>query len=94
MGKHSPGFRGVGGRSIGLFSIVLMVRIVAAHNQGSHAEVEVKVKKVLYYSSQARIQRGHITLFPESWTNHGCICPLNPGERLHFAQVVVQATGP
>ncbi|CAB1313377.1 unnamed protein product [Coregonus sp. 'balchen'] len=60
--------------------ILLMLRIVAAHDQGSHAEVEVKVKKVLYHSSQVRIQRGHITLFPESWTTRGCTC------RLHFAQ--------
>ncbi|XP_034444486.1 netrin-4-like [Hippoglossus hippoglossus] len=48
--------------------------------KGSHAEVEVKVKKVLYQSRQMKIQRKSITLYPESWTTHGCTCPiLNPG---------------
>ncbi|XP_055789234.1 netrin-4-like [Salvelinus fontinalis] len=62
------------------YDYVLMVRIMAARDQGSHAEVEVKVKKVLYHGSQVNIKKGHITLYPESWTTRGCTCPLlNPG---------------
>ncbi|CDQ98794.1 unnamed protein product, partial [Oncorhynchus mykiss] len=73
------------------YDYVLMVRIMAARDQGSHAEVEVKVKKVLYHGSQVNIKKGHITLYPESWTTRGCTCPLlNPGELLRFGQ----ATGP
>nr|XP_019934257.1 PREDICTED: netrin-4-like [Paralichthys olivaceus] len=53
---------------------------MSAHDKGSHAEVEVKVKKVLYQSRQMKIQRRSITLYPESWTTQGCTCPiLNPG---------------
>lgn len=54
---------------------------MSAHDKGSHAEVEVKVKKVLYQNPQMKIQRGTVTLYPESWTVQGCTCPiLNPGQ--------------
>lgn len=60
---------------------VLVVRVMSAHDKGSHAEVEVKVKKVLYQNPQMKIQRGTVTLYPESWTVQGCTCPiLNPGQ--------------
>uniref|UniRef100_A0A8C2XKA8 Netrin 4 n=1 Tax=Cyclopterus lumpus TaxID=8103 RepID=A0A8C2XKA8_CYCLU len=59
---------------------VLVGKVMSAHDKGSHAEVEVKVKKVLYQNPQMKIQRGSVTLYPESWTTHGCTCPvLNPG---------------
>ncbi|CAB1452718.1 unnamed protein product, partial [Pleuronectes platessa] len=62
------------------YDYVLVVKVMSAHDKGSHAEVEVKVKKVLYQSRQMKIQRKSITLYPESWTTHGCTCPiLNPG---------------
>ncbi|CAK6961639.1 netrin-4-like [Scomber scombrus] len=62
------------------YDYVLVVRVMAAHDKGSHAEVEVKAKKVLHQSPQMKIQRGSVTLYPESWTIKGCTCPiLNPG---------------
>ncbi|XP_068459754.1 netrin-4-like [Clinocottus analis] len=62
------------------YDYVLVVKVMSAHDKGSHAEVEVKVKKVLYQNPQMKIQRGSVTLYPESWTTHGCTCPvLNPG---------------
>lgn len=60
---------------------VLVAKVMSAHDKGSHAEVKVKVKKVLYQNPQMKIQRGSVTLYPESWTTHGCTCPiLNPGQ--------------
>ncbi|XP_041851896.1 netrin-4-like [Melanotaenia boesemani] len=62
------------------FDYVLVVKVMSAHDKGSHAEVEVKVNKVLYQSPQMKIQWGSVTLFPESWIIKGCTCPvLNPG---------------
>uniref|UniRef100_A0A4W6F3H3 Netrin-1 n=1 Tax=Lates calcarifer TaxID=8187 RepID=A0A4W6F3H3_LATCA len=62
------------------YDYVLVVRVMSAHDKGSHAEVEVKVKKILYQNPQMKIQRGSVTLYPESWTTQGCTCPiLNPG---------------
>ncbi|XP_028440277.1 netrin-4 isoform X2 [Perca flavescens] len=62
------------------YDYVLVVKVMSAHDKGSHAEVEVKVKKVLYQKPQMKIQRGSVTLYPESWTTQGCTCPiLNPG---------------
>uniref|UniRef100_A0A3Q2V1I7 Netrin-1 n=1 Tax=Haplochromis burtoni TaxID=8153 RepID=A0A3Q2V1I7_HAPBU len=62
------------------FDYVLVAKVMSAHDKGSHAEVKVKVKKVLYQNPQMKIQRGSVTLYPESWTTHGCTCPiLNPG---------------
>eukprot|EP00079_Xenopus_tropicalis_P034363 XP_017948134.1 PREDICTED: netrin-4 [Xenopus tropicalis] len=61
------------------YSYVLKVKILSAHDKGSHAEVNVKIKKVLKMS-KLKILRGKRTLYPESWTNRGCTCPiLNPG---------------
>ncbi|XP_074533467.1 netrin-4-like isoform X2 [Halichoeres trimaculatus] len=62
------------------YDYVLLVRVMSAHDKGSHAEVEVKVRKVFFQNPQLRIQRGSVTLYPESWTTQGCTCPiLNPG---------------
>ncbi|CAN9508481.1 unnamed protein product [Ophioblennius macclurei] len=62
------------------YAYVLKVRVLAAHDKGSHAEVEVKVQKVLSQNTKVKIQRGRVTLYPESWTARGCTCPiLNPG---------------
>ncbi|XP_051856947.1 netrin-4 isoform X2 [Antechinus flavipes] len=61
------------------YSYVLKIKILSAHDKGSHAEVNVKIKKVLK-SNKLKILRGKRTLYPESWTNRGCTCPiLNPG---------------
>ncbi|XP_041881992.1 netrin-4 isoform X3 [Corvus kubaryi] len=58
---------------------VIKTKILSAHDKGSHAEVSVKIKKVLK-STKLKILRGKRTLYPESWTNRGCTCPiLNPG---------------
>ncbi|KAL4624936.1 netrin-4 isoform X1 [Arapaima gigas] len=62
------------------YAYVLKVKILSAHDKGSHAEVEAKVKKVLSLNTKTKISRGNITLYPESWTAQGCTCPiLNPG---------------
>ncbi|XP_008410073.1 netrin-4-like [Poecilia reticulata] len=62
------------------FDYVLVVKVMSAHDKGSHAEVEAKIKKVLQQNPQMKIQHGNITLYPESWTVRGCTCPiLNPG---------------
>ncbi|XP_055432926.1 netrin-4 isoform X6 [Bubalus kerabau] len=61
------------------YSYVLKIKILSAHDKGSHAEVNVKIKKILK-STKLKILRGKRTLYPESWTNRGCTCPiLNPG---------------
>uniref|UniRef100_A0A8V0ZIJ9 Netrin-4 n=1 Tax=Gallus gallus TaxID=9031 RepID=A0A8V0ZIJ9_CHICK len=58
---------------------VIKARILSAHDKGTHAEVVVKVKKVLK-SSKVKIARSNRSIYPESWTNRGCTCPiLNPG---------------
>ncbi|XP_066537522.1 netrin-4 isoform X2 [Hoplias malabaricus] len=63
------------------YSYALKVRVLAAHDKGSHAEVDVKVLKVLWSSSILRHMQGALTLFPESWTSRGCTCPvLYPGK--------------
>ncbi|XP_053572856.1 LOW QUALITY PROTEIN: netrin-4 [Bombina bombina] len=61
------------------YSYVLKLKILSAHDKGSHAEVNVKIKKVLKMT-KLKILRGKRILYPESWTNRGCTCPiLNPG---------------
>ncbi|XP_026877602.2 netrin-4 [Electrophorus electricus] len=62
------------------YSYALKVRVLAAHDKGSHAEVDVKVLKVLWSRSALRLTQGNLTLYPESWTSRGCTCPvLYPG---------------
>ncbi|KAM4678082.1 netrin-4 [Discoglossus pictus] len=61
------------------YSYVLKIKILSAHDKGSHAEVNVKIRKVLKMT-KLKILRGKRILYPESWTNRGCTCPiLNPG---------------
>ncbi|XP_053107234.1 netrin-4 isoform X4 [Hemicordylus capensis] len=61
------------------YTYVLKAKILSAHDKGSHAEVNVKIQKVLK-STKLKIFQGKRILFPESWTNRGCTCPiLNPG---------------
>ncbi|XP_064232930.1 netrin-4 isoform X1 [Aotus nancymaae] len=61
------------------YSYVLKIKILSAHDKGTHVEVNVKIKKVLK-STKLKIFRGKRTLYPESWTDRGCTCPiLNPG---------------
>ncbi|CDQ99241.1 unnamed protein product [Oncorhynchus mykiss] len=63
------------------FAYVLKVKVLSAHDKGSHAELEVKVQKVLSQNTKVKIQKGRVTLYPESWTARGCTCPiLNPGQ--------------
>ncbi|XP_060095645.1 netrin-4-like isoform X2 [Heteronotia binoei] len=58
---------------------VIKAKILSAHDKGTHAEVIVKVKKVLK-SGKVKITRSNRSIYPESWTNRGCTCPiLNPG---------------
>ncbi|KAG7456299.1 hypothetical protein MATL_G00250280 [Megalops atlanticus] len=62
------------------YAYVLKVKVLSAHDKGSHAEVDVKVRKVLSQNTKVKVQRGRVTLYPESWTARGCTCPiLNPG---------------
>lgn len=62
------------------YDYVLMAKVMAAHDKGSHAEAEVKIKKLLFNKPGLKIMKGSVTLFPESWTIQGCTCPiLNPG---------------
>lgn len=62
------------------YAYVLKVKVLSAHDKGSHAEVQVKVQKVLSQNTKMKIPRSRVTLYPESWTARGCTCPiLNPG---------------
>ncbi|XP_029457233.1 LOW QUALITY PROTEIN: netrin-4-like [Rhinatrema bivittatum] len=61
------------------YAYVIKASILSAHDKGTHAEVVVKVKKILK-SGKVKITRGNRSIYPESWTNRGCTCPiLNPG---------------
>ncbi|XP_069499503.1 netrin-4-like isoform X2 [Ambystoma mexicanum] len=61
------------------YAYVIKARILTAYDKGSHAEVVVKVKKVLK-SSHVEVYRSNRSIYPESWTSRGCTCPiLNPG---------------
>lgn len=63
-----------------LMIVAVKVRVLGAHDKGSHAEVDVKVLKVLWDNTRLRLSRGNRTLYPESWTSRGCTCPvLFPG---------------
>lgn len=60
--------------------IVIKASVLSAHDKGSHAEVQVKVRKVLR-SGQVALNLGTISIYPLSWTSRGCTCPiLNPGK--------------
>ncbi|KAJ3603337.1 hypothetical protein NHX12_031079 [Muraenolepis orangiensis] len=58
---------------------VIKVSVLSAHDKGSHAEVQVKVRKVLR-SGQVPLSPGTVSIYPLTWTSRGCTCPiLNPG---------------
>ncbi|XP_034548707.1 netrin-4 [Notolabrus celidotus] len=58
---------------------VIKASVLSAHDKGSHAEVLVKVRKVLR-SGQLAVNFETIRIYPLSWTIRGCTCPvLNPG---------------
>ncbi|KAM3620908.1 uncharacterized protein V6R79_003592 [Siganus canaliculatus] len=58
---------------------VIKASVLSAYDKGSHAEVLVKVRKVLK-SGQVALHLGTISIYPLSWTSRGCTCPvLNPG---------------
>uniref|UniRef100_A0AAY4DSE8 Netrin 4 n=1 Tax=Denticeps clupeoides TaxID=299321 RepID=A0AAY4DSE8_9TELE len=62
------------------YDYVLKVKVLSAHDKGSHAEVQVKVKKVLWHRFELQLSWGPLTLYPVSWTARGCTCPvLYPG---------------
>ncbi|KAM9408242.1 netrin-4 [Pholidichthys leucotaenia] len=61
------------------YDYVIKASVLSAHDKGSHAEVQVKVRKVLR-SGQVTLTLGNTSLYPLSWTSRGCTCPvLNPG---------------
>ncbi|XP_059505683.1 netrin-4 isoform X1 [Stegostoma tigrinum] len=61
------------------YTYVIKARVLSAHDKGTHAEVNVKVKKVMK-TGKVKITRGNWSIYPESWTKRGCTCPLlNPG---------------
>ena len=58
---------------------VIRISVLSAHDKGSHAEVQVKVRKVLR-SGQVPLSLGTLSVYPLTWTSRGCTCPiLNPG---------------
>ncbi|XP_077430336.1 netrin-4 [Vanacampus margaritifer] len=72
---------------------VMKASVVSAHDKGSHAEVQVKVRKVLR-SGLVALSLGTTSIFPVSWTSRGCTCPiLNPGMEYLLAGPEDSTTG-
>uniref|UniRef100_A0A8C7FNU1 Si:dkey-202e22.2 n=1 Tax=Oncorhynchus kisutch TaxID=8019 RepID=A0A8C7FNU1_ONCKI len=72
---------------------VIKASVLSAHDKGSHAEVQVKVRKVLR-SGQVPLSHGTHSLYPISWTIRGCTCPiLNPGVEYMLAGPEEAGTG-
>uniref|UniRef100_A0A3B4VG01 Si:dkey-202e22.2 n=1 Tax=Seriola dumerili TaxID=41447 RepID=A0A3B4VG01_SERDU len=72
---------------------VIKASVLSAHDKGSHAEVQVKVRKVLR-SGQVTLYQGTISIYPLSWTSRGCTCPiLNPGMEYLLAGPEEAGTG-
>uniref|UniRef100_A0A673ABM0 Netrin-1 n=1 Tax=Sphaeramia orbicularis TaxID=375764 RepID=A0A673ABM0_9TELE len=72
---------------------VIKASVLSAHDKGSHAEVQVKVRKVLK-SVQVVLDLGTISIYPLSWTSRGCTCPiLNPGMEYLLAGPEEAGTG-
>ncbi|KAL7843675.1 hypothetical protein AOLI_G00251870 [Acnodon oligacanthus] len=60
-------------------SYAMKASVLSAHDKGTHAVVQVKVRKVLR-SGLLPLSQGTRSLYPLSWTSRGCTCPvLNPG---------------
>nr|XP_040058995.1 netrin-4 [Gasterosteus aculeatus aculeatus] len=67
--------------------------VLSAHDKGSHAEVQVNVRKVLQ-SGNLPLYLGTIGIYPLSWTSRGCTCPvLNPGMEYLLAGPEEDGTG-
>ncbi|KAG7493179.1 netrin-4-like isoform X1 [Solea senegalensis] len=72
---------------------VIKASVLCAHDKGSHAEVQVKVRKV-FRSGQVALHPGTISIYPVSWTSRGCTCPiLNPGMEYLLAGPEEAGTG-
>ncbi|KAG8007435.1 Netrin-4 [Nibea albiflora] len=72
---------------------VIKASVLSAHDKGSHAEVQVKVRKVLQ-SGKVTLNLGTISIYPLSWTSRGCTCPiLNPGMEYLLAGPEEAGTG-
>ncbi|XP_041835663.1 netrin-4 isoform X2 [Melanotaenia boesemani] len=72
---------------------VMRASVLSAHDKGSHAEVQIKVRKVLR-SGQVALHLGTISIYPLSWTSRGCTCPiLNPGMQYLLAGPEDPGTG-
>ncbi|XP_061544729.1 netrin-4 [Phycodurus eques] len=72
---------------------VIKASVMSAHDKGSYAEVQVKVRKVLR-SGPVALSSGTISIYPVSWTSRGCTCPiLNPGMQYLLAGPEESATG-
>ncbi|XP_067360574.1 netrin-4 isoform X1 [Channa argus] len=72
---------------------VIKASVLSAHDKGSHAEVEVKVRKVLR-SGLVALYLGTVSIYPLSWTSRGCTCPiLNPGVEYLLAGPEEPGTG-
>ncbi|KAM6927340.1 netrin-4 [Xenentodon cancila] len=71
---------------------VIKASVLSAHDKGSHAEVQVRVCKVL--RSGRELSLGTISIYPLSWTSRGCTCPvLNPGMEYLLAGPEEPGTG-
>ncbi|KAA0707557.1 Netrin-4 Beta-netrin [Triplophysa tibetana] len=63
-----------------LYFTVIKASVLTAHDKGTHAVVQVKVRKV-FRSGKLPLLQGTHSLYPLSWISRGCTCPiLNPGE--------------
>lgn len=63
-----------------VFDAVIKASVLSADDKGTHAEVQVKVRKVFHLGHRA-LSLGTASIYPLSWTKYGCTCPvLNPGK--------------
>ncbi|XP_017305917.1 netrin-4 isoform X1 [Ictalurus punctatus] len=82
--KHSYGKIGRTQTHSGII-YVIKASVLSAHDKGTHAVVQVKVRKVLR-SGVMLLSQGTHSLYPLSWTSRGCTCPvLNPGSEYLLA---------
>ncbi|XP_056130952.1 netrin-4 [Lampris incognitus] len=75
------------------YDYVIKASVLSAYDKGSHAEVLVKIRKVLR-SGKVDLSLGTISIYPVSWTSRGCTCPiLNPGMEYLLAGPEEAGTG-
>ncbi|NP_001164710.1 netrin 4 precursor [Saccoglossus kowalevskii] len=58
------------------FDYVLRAKILSADDKGSQVVVNGNIKRVLATRGDAELTEGAIRLYPISWTEIGCTCPL------------------